>query len=312
MEKKHIFLEDLVDVTDSEEVTHEIHRTISMAKENFDFAFIDSIYTDICRLFKGEYPGYFHSMNKYHDLDHTSSVYLAGARLIHASMKKGQVFSSDEINIGLSSALFHDVGFIQTLDDQEGTGAKYTACHEERSIEFMQQYFTERGYPDCYTEKSVPIIKCTILKLVPKQISFPSQEIELLGKIIGTADLLAQMADRAYLEKLILLFEEFEEAQIPGFDSALELLEKTIDFYEFVAKKRLIEDFDDVAKLMRIHFQDRWKLDQDLYERIIVSSISYLKDLIKGCNGNYSCYLKGLRRAGVVEKLFNGDAPPKD
>lgn len=33
----------------------------------------------------------------------------------------------------------------------------------------------------------------------------------MLGEILGTADLTGQMADRTYLEKLLLLFLEFED-----------------------------------------------------------------------------------------------------
>ena len=40
-----------------------------------------------------------------------------------------------------------------------------------------------------------------------------------MGKVLGTADLVAQMADKNYQEKLPLLFLEFQEAGMEEFES---------------------------------------------------------------------------------------------
>ncbi len=299
MKNKQVSLEDLIDVSKPAEVIREVAHTIRLAKDEFDPAFIQKIYVDICKLFNGDYPGYFASTNKYHDLDHTNSVFLASARLIHACTIEGTDFSSENINAGLAAALFHDTGFIKTLDDPEGTGAKYTDGHEIRSILFMEQYFKTHGFSMAIFKKSIPMIKCTILKLKPSEITFPSRQIEMLGKIIGATDLLAQMADRLYLEKLILLFEEFEEADIPGFDTPLDLLKKTIGFFEDTAHKRLVNDFNNIGSCMDAHFKYRWDIDQDLYENTILNSIAYLKRVINDCQGDFSCYLNHLRRGDL-------------
>ena len=49
---------------------------------------------------------------------------------------------------------------------------------------------------------------------------------------LAAADLLGQMADRVYLEKLLFLYYEFREAGIVGYDSAFDILKKTAGFYE--------------------------------------------------------------------------------
>ena len=85
---------------------------------------------------------------------------------------------------------------------------------------------------------------------VNKDIPFKIEGNRLLGYILGTSDLLTQISDRAYLEKLILLFKEFEEAGIPGFDTELDLLSKTEQFYKEVAQKRLFEDFQGICQQM--------------------------------------------------------------
>jgi len=191
-------------------------------------------------------------------------------QLIHGGYIEGWAFTPQEILTGLAAALFHDTGLIQTENDLEGTGAKYTVGHEQRSINLMQDYLSKINYPSEGIKDGAAIIHCTILNLPADQIAFRSPEVQTLGKILGTADLLAQMADRNYLEKLVLLFEEFQEAHLPGFDSKDTLYQKTEDFYEFVVKKRFSNDFSSVKTFMSTHFKHRWDLDRDLY----VESIS--------------------------------------
>ena len=122
--------------------------------------------------------------------------------------------------------------------------------------------------------------------------------------IVGSADLLAQMADRYYLEKLLLLYKEFEEARLGGFDSELDLLKKTVDFYENRAQKRFQEELGGVSIYMRAHFKDRWGMDRDLYDESIRKNIEYLKSLITLCEDSYTCYLENLRRGGITEEAL--------
>ena len=64
----------------------------------------------------------------------------------------------------------------------------------------MRHYFLDKGYKEDDIIDCAHIIQCTILALSPKDITFRTKEIEILGKIVGTTDLLAQIADRIYLE----------------------------------------------------------------------------------------------------------------
>ncbi len=191
---------------------------------------------------------------------------------------------------------------IQTEQDRKGTGAKYTIGHEERSVGMMRDNLSAKAFAPVQIQDCTHLIKCTNLDLDIRKIPFRSREIETLGKIVGSADLLAQIADRHYLEKLILLFKEFEEAGIPGFDSEEELLRKTEGFYEYVARKRLTEDFDNIAAHMRWHFTARWGIDRDLYEESIENNIHYLKTIFcdsqKSDDGRFYRYLK---RGGILD-----------
>ena len=55
-------------------------------------------------------------------------------------------------------------------------------------------------------------------------------ENEILGKMLGTADLLGQMSDRTYLEKLPFLYLEFKHAGIDGVGTELDFFDSTPGF----------------------------------------------------------------------------------
>ncbi|MFC1822475.1 hypothetical protein ACFL9T_07185 [Thermodesulfobacteriota bacterium] len=288
---------------DPQQIFHEISHTISLINADFDFDFLEKVYSDTERLFQGKYPGYRACNTKYHNLEHTTSVTLAAARLTHGGYLEGHQFSRKNILLTLVATLFHDVGLVQTEEEVEGTGAKFTIGHEERSIVFMKQYLSLKKISDQDLDNCSQFIRCTILNLSTKEIPFISEETETLGKIVGSADLLAQMADRYYLEKLLLLFKEFEEARLPDLDSELVLLKKTEEFYEFVAQRRLSEELSSVSLFMRPHFLNRWGIDRDLYGESISRNLEYLKSLIVKCEESFTCYLEELRRGGIAKEV---------
>ncbi len=294
----------LVSSTDPHSVIQEIKLVHSLISATDPVNDVELLYADIVALFNGKYPEFRASNTKYHDLEHTNLVALAAARLMHGCFLNGYTFIAGHFFLGVAAALFHDVGMIQSVSEQNGSGATFTLGHEERSIQFMQRYLLSKNFSRQTVKDCAALIRCTTLNLRLKDIPFRNKEIETLGKIIGSADLLGQMADRCYLEKLLLLFKEFEEANLPGFDSELDLLQKTEDFYESIAKERLINDFDNVAACMRRHFKERWNEDHDLYSDTIRRNIDYLKQILEKCRKNRNCYLQNLRRCDIVKKHF--------
>ncbi len=299
----------LILVSDVDATLKETRKIASRFIGDAEVDLFDQVFQDIKLLFRGEYPGYRSSNTKYHDFEHTLSVVLATARLIHGSSVDGLTFAARDILLTLLAALLHDVGLIQEKDDQEGSGAKYTVGHEERSIAFLNEYLTGKGFANHELETCARFIRCTILSLPPGEVPFASTEHQKLGYIVGTADLLAQMADRLYLEKLLLLYKEFEEARLPGFDSELELLQKTKDFFEVVAQKRLQEDLGGVCRHMRTHFKSWMDIDQNLYNESIRNHINYLQSLTKICGDSLDCYLSNLRRGGIVKENQGAVSP---
>ena len=273
-------LYDLTDTNSPAETLAEIKNILLLIDPSLDPSPIEKIYEDTIRLFNGEFPGYKASNTKYHNLEHTCSTALATARLIHGLHVQGQVFSPRLVQLCLIGALFHDTGLIQTGEEVEGTGAQHTIGHEDRSIALMGKYLAENGYSQEDIRDCGHIIKCTELFFPMEEIPFNSEEIRTMGKVLGTTDLLAQMADRNYQEKLPLLFLEFQEAGVQGFETPLELFKKTEEFYRKVARKRMTGVLGGVSSAALYHFRERWNIDKNHYEESIKYNIRRMKETV--------------------------------
>ena len=273
-------LYELTDTNSPAETLAEIKNILLLVDPPPDSLPIEKIFADIIRLFNGEFPGYKASNTKYHNLEHTCSTALATARLIHGLHVQGQVFSPRLVQLCLVGALFHDTGLIQTEEEMEGTGAQHTIGHEDRSIALMGKYLAGKGYPQEDIRDCGHIIKCTELFFPMEEIPFDSEEVWIMGKIVGTADLVAQMADRNYQEKLPLLFMEFQESGVQGFETPLELFSKTEEFYRKVARKRMRNELKGVSAAAHFHFRERWNIDKNLYEQSIKYNIRRMKDTV--------------------------------
>lgn len=289
----------LVDIDRPECVFKEARNIVSMILPSYDFEVLRKVFTDTAILFKGKYPGYRECNTGYHDLKHTTDVFLTMARLIHGFYLEGYTFSRETIGLGLVSALMHDTGYIQTEDDNDGTGSKYTLIHVERSIQFMKDYFRQNGFSESDYEKCRRIVLATNLSVKIDTIPFESEEERIMGKIIFMSDLLGQMSDRVYLERLLFLFKEFNEGNVCGYAHEDDFLEKTLGFYELI-RQRLETEMGYEAKYMRHHFSRRWNIEKDLYLESTWKNIIYLKYILECCKGNYRDMLK---RGGIVSQL---------
>jgi hypothetical protein len=104
-----------------------------------------------------------------------------------------------------------------------------------------------------------------------------------------------------------LLFKEFEEAGLPGFDSEEELLEKTEGFYKNVARKRLTREMGNISSNMKHHFKTRWDIDRDLYAEAIANNIGYLKSMVRGNDaGDKAFYRNRLKRGRIARPGSDG------
>lgn len=288
----------ILQIGELDRVFAEIRHILTLISPTFQSPLLAEATEDLVKLFRGEFPGYGASNTKYHNLAHTAAVALASVRLAHGLHCQGTVFSEQGLELLVLSAYFHDTGLLPDQNDQVGTGAKHMLGHEQRSSALLGSYLTAKGRPAAEVETCRQIIDCTILAVSPTTLTFTSEEVHMLGRIVGSADLLAQLADRYYLEKIPHLFQEFKEGGVAGYNSSLELLKKTGEFYTNVARKRLDEDLGGIAAAMRFHFHVRWQVEADLYAEAINNHLLYLRMITESCANSYPCLLANLRRRG--------------
>ena len=285
-------LSKLVDSSNSEATLKEVLNLIALIDPSFQKGPFLDVFRDIKQLFDGLYPGYRACNTEYHDFSHTCEVMLAMSRLMHGASVTGLLFSGREVNMGMVAALMHDTGYIQEIVDHDGTGAKHTLTHIERSIAFLRNYY--KGDP-AYSVRDMKdfasILYCTGLTAKVNEMDFSSEKMIIIGKMIGTADLVGQMADRLYLEKLLFRYREFLEGGVSQFTSEWDILEKTIGFSEWT-KQRLAVEFGGVEGYMIHHFQNRWGIDVDLYRVGIQRNIDYIRNVLTHHREDFTQYLR--------------------
>lgn len=224
-------LADLVDMDSPAAVLDEVLFIMTLITPQMDPTRLTNAFNFAAGLYGGRWPGERECNTGFHDFRHITDTFLAMARLIHGAILNGHMLNEKQIYAGLVSAILHDAGYIQDADDGDGTGAKYTTVHVQRSMDFVQRYgqrygLTQSEIPDCRQ-----MILCTDLGIDIPSLSFSSPRVELLGKLLGCADLIGQMADRIYLEKLFYLYREFEEGKVLDYADEMDLLAKTLSFF---------------------------------------------------------------------------------
>ena len=300
-EEKDVQLSQLVDTRDPEKVIEEVLRIFYYHYSEDSALRVRLAFSQVRSLFAGEFPGYRECLAEYHDFNHTMSVLLASARLLDGYNIE-RVFLPEEMAIQLLlAALLHDTGYIQEDWDTEGTGAKYSRQHEQRSIEFLERHAGVFEIEEPEIEPIVRLIQATDLKTDFARIAFPSEEEQDAGAILGSADILGQMSDRAYLEKLLFLYHEFREAGIPGYETEFDILKKTRDFYEAV-KGRLRDTYLHVFELANHHFRERYQVNRNLYIVAVDRQMAYLDRIIGDQSTNFRHKLKRGDQARLHER----------
>ena len=223
---------------------------------------------DFERLFTGNYPGYLGCDTTYHDLQHTLDMTLALARLLvgyERSVDPAERLGAHRAQMVIVTSLFHDSGYIRHAerDSEFQNGAEFTLYHVSRSADFLRRYLPEIGLSRDVGVSSM-IVHFTGYELDLDQIELDDPRDAICGHLLGTADLIAQMADRCYLEKCRdRLYKEFVlggiavESAAPGefvvrYESGIDLLRKTPAFYKQVSKERLEAKFNRAYRYVEV------------------------------------------------------------
>ncbi len=292
-------LYESLEIVPPEAVLKEAQTILGLIFPSFDTTPVESAFDMIIRVFDGEHPAYRACNTHYHDLRHTTDAFLAMARLIHGAFLQGESMGERTIVTALTAALFHDTGYIQKKHDTHGTGAKYSLSHVKRSMEFLKRHGPELSLSRDEVAEGSAMISCTdISKEIPAS-RFPSPIVEILCRILNAADLVAQMADRTYLEKLLFLYHEYKEGKVGNYRSEVDLLKKTVRFYSYI-EKRLEPISEKVNRFMASHFNSRRGIARNLYAEAIQNQKAYLHKILAIPGADPRLYL---RRYGIIEKV---------
>lgn len=219
-----------------------------------DYEFVFRVFGWAEDCFAGRHPDYQAIDARYHDFEHTLQGTLCMVRLLRCRHAAGThpKISQHLFELGLIGILLHDTGYLKRRDDTAGTGAKYTATHVYRSLEFAALLLKEQGFSDADTRAVQNMIRCTGIDAFLESISFENDAERVVGFALGTADLLGQMAAEDYVEKLPVLYEEFQEAArhdrghtdfITKFGGAHDLMQRTPAFWRDYVLPKLDKDF---------------------------------------------------------------------
>ncbi|MGH8678378.1 MAG: HD domain-containing protein [Burkholderiales bacterium] len=257
-----------VEMTDPVAVNKEVDRIVVNLYPDASCQLIDRAFSDMARLFRGEYPGFRACDTQYHNLQHTLDVTLAMSRLMDGyerTRRRKEPIGSRLFSFGVIAALLHDIGYLRHANDtRHVNGAEYTLRHVSRGGKFIERYMIKLGLKDL-APVAKQIVHFTGYERQVSQIKVPNLMFRMLGNMLGTADIIAQMADRCYLEKCRdRLFPEFVAGGLAArsasdsrrgvlFRSAEDLLDKTPGFYR-TATVRMNDDLGSAHGYANGHF----------------------------------------------------------
>ena len=252
---------------------------------------LEAALRDFESLFSGRTPGYLGVDTVYHDLQHSQDVVLAMTRLLAGYEKShpdGPRLGAERALVALITALFHDSGYIrQTGEAAISNGAVFTRNHVTRSARFIAKYLPAAGLAT-WVPVATRIVHFTGYEVPFDLLRVADARDRLTGHLLGTADMLAQMADRCYLEKCRdRLYAEFVLGDVAVhagaegvkvlYGSGLDLLRQTPKFIDYTIDNRLGTAFGHSYRYVEPLFGG-----DNPYMNAIRQNVQYLKELTRG------------------------------
>jgi hypothetical protein len=253
MRRSDYDITDRIRTTDPAEVSAEVVRLFRKRFPAGDARQMVHAFKDMARIYRGEDAAYHSCDTEYHDIQHVLDVTLAMARLLDGYQRENAhtiPLPAPYFTVGIITAIFHDVGYLRRRADRRHRhGAEYTLTHVSRGSRFLRDYLPRLGLQSHSRAASV-LIHFTGYERDASAIRMADPLMRRVGEILGSADLIAQMADRCYLEKCRdRLYPELvlggvarrrqpDGGEVVVYKSAQDLISKTPAFY-INAMKRL-------------------------------------------------------------------------
>jgi hypothetical protein len=302
---------DRIRVTDPIDVGDEVMRLHRALYPSGSTRPIERAFRDLSAFYHGKHPDYHPCDTEYHDIQHVLDVTLTMARLLdgYERGRKGDAPLPPAIfSVGVIAALFHDFGYLRRRSDhRHRRGGEYTLIHVSRGAHFLRGYLPRIGLKQ-YASLASQLVHFTGYERKVESIRLNDPLLRRVGEMLGTADIIAQMSDRCYLEKCRdRLYPEFvlggltcrkspDGQTVSIFDSGIDLVRKTPGFYAN-ATKRLDEELHGAYRYAEKHFGS----PRNFYVEEMNKNVSYAKVLASTPAGNLlrrnppSTLLPGLR-----------------
>jgi hypothetical protein len=279
-----------VRVSSPQDVSRAVAQLLMTTWPQMQLAPLERAFADFDTLFAGRMPGYAGVDTVYHDRQHTLDVTLAMARLLAGYEQQAdpaQQLTSDRAVVGVILALFHDVGYLRRSSDREqANGAEFTRNHVSRGAAFLREYLPQVGLSQ-WADVAAQIIHFTGYERPFDQIVTTDARDRMLGHLLGTADMIAQLADRCYLEKCRdRLYPEFvlggvamftaQGARAVRYASGLDLLRQTPAFVAQTRETRLDGQFGRAYRYLEILFDGA-----NPYIEAIDRNMQYLEQVLR-------------------------------
>lgn len=280
-----------IDTRDPDAVMAEARRAYAEMFSDADPEFIERSFGWLKKWFTGSYKDYLPIDAGYHDMEHTLQGTLCLVRLLHGRHKAGAEprFDRHMFELALMAIMMHDTGYLKHHWDTEGTGAKYTLIHIDRSGAFAKEFLSEQGYDESDIRAVRNMIYCTGVAAKMEEIPFIKEEEVLLGCVVATSDLLGQMAAGDYLEKLDALFEEFREssdyhADRPGYVHRFKSLDQLLKDSPGFWTHYVIPKIENHCRGMYRFLSDPYPDGPNVYIERIEANIEAVRKKVEECS----------------------------
>jgi hypothetical protein len=243
MRRNDYDVSDSIRTTDSAAVAAEVARLFQRLYPRGSSRAIERAFAHAVRLYQGRHPRFHHCDTDYHNLQHVLEVTLAQARLMDGYERKrngAEPLPAALFSVGVICALFHDIGYVRRRGDRRHrNGAEYMLTHVSRGAALLQEYLRDAGLGG-HARAAAALLHYTGYERPVESIRIDDLLLRRIGQMLGTADIIAQMSDRCYLEKCRdRLYPEFVAGGVARslFRSGAELVRKTPGFYLNAAKR---------------------------------------------------------------------------
>jgi hypothetical protein len=183
----------------------------------------------------------------YHDVQHTIMVTIVGQEIFRGRFLKMRLMPEDWLHFS-TALLCHDIGYIRGICPGDTAnsfvideaGNRVTAPRGA-SDAFLTPYHVDRGKILVrHRFGPVPFLDeervCAAIELTrfPVPVSSDHQETDTEAALVRAADLIGQLADPNYPQKLTALYREFVETGVAeklGYETAADLVDAYPSFY---------------------------------------------------------------------------------